>query len=76
MFMTLYTVEMLNKGDRASHSYVLGVYGTTEMAEYAGQVEEVWMNGLYQPVITPFDVNEKPHYKKIDLHKLKRGYLK
>lgn len=59
----VFVTEMLRYGDRESHSYVIGVYSTREMAETAGKAEEIWRDRKYDFVVSVFQLDYIPDKK-------------
>lgn len=59
----MFVVEMLRRGDRESHSYVIGVFSTRENAEAAGIAEEVWRDRKYEYEISEYNVDFFPPRK-------------
>lgn len=64
---------MLRYGDRESHSYIIGIYSTKELAENAGKAERIWRGFKYEYAITEFEVDFYPtdkmeYYKTSNVH--------
>lgn len=56
----MFVVEMLRWGDRESHSYVIGIFSTKELAEDAGKAEQIWRADKYEYVVSEFNVDFYP----------------
>ena len=58
--MSVFVTTMYRYGDREKHSYVLGVWSSSEVAMQAGQTEALWRGGKYEPEVTEWkiDTNE------------------
>ena len=58
--MSVFVTTMYRYGDREKHSYVLGVWSSSEVAMQAGQTEALWRGGKYEPEVTEWkiDANE------------------
>lgn len=59
----MFVVEMLRWGDRESHSYVIGIFSTKELAESAGKAEQIWRDNKYEYAISEFNVDLYPKDK-------------
>ena len=59
----MFVVEMLRWGDRESHSYVIGIFSTKELAESAGKAEQIWRDNKYEYAISEFNVDFYPEDK-------------
>jgi hypothetical protein len=53
----MYVVTMYRYGDREKHSYVLGVYSTSELAWAHGVTEVAWRGGKYEPEVLKCEVD-------------------
>ena len=58
--MSVFVTTMYRYGNREKHSYVLGVWSSSEVAMQAGQTEALWRGGKYEPEVTEWvvDANE------------------
>ena len=65
----VYIVEALRFGDRESHSYIVGVFNSKEVAEYAAKVEECWRGGKYECQVDKFEIVSRPNKKKANFYK-------
>lgn len=55
--MSVFVTTMYRYGDREKHSYVLGVWSSSEVAMQAGQTEALWRAGKYEPEVTEWKVD-------------------
>lgn len=55
--MSVFVTTMYRYGDREKHSYVLGVWSSSEVAMQAGQTESLWRGGKYEPEVTEWKVD-------------------
>ena len=55
--MSVFVTTMYRYGDREKHSYVLGVWSSSEVAMQAGQTEALWRGGKYEPEVTEWKVD-------------------
>lgn len=55
--MRVFVTTMYRYGDREKHSYVLGVWSSSEVAMQAGQTEALWRGGKYEPEVTEWKVD-------------------
>ena len=55
--MIVFVTTMYRYGDREKHSYVLGVWSSSEVAMQAGQTEALWRGGKYEPEVTEWKVD-------------------
>lgn len=61
--MILYIATMYRWGDEESHSYVLGVFETKELALAAGQSERDWRGGKYEVKVVVRILNDDGEVK-------------
>ena len=66
----MFVVEMLRWGDRESHSYIIGIFSTKDLAESAAKAEQIWRDNKYEYTISEFNVDLYPkdkveYYKKL-----------
>ena len=53
----LYVVTMYRWGERENHSYFIGVFDKKQKAVDAGNAEQEWRGGKYDPEILEADLN-------------------
>lgn len=54
----VYTVRACRWGDTETHSYIVGVYSTEELALKAADEEENWRGGKYQCEVLKWALND------------------
>ena len=62
--MSVFVTTMYRYGDREKHSYVLGVWSSSEVAMQAGQTEALWRGGKYEPEVTEWNIGEQRPTKR------------
>ena len=58
MEQVVYTVRACRWGHREDHSYIVGVYSTSDSALAAARKEEAWRGGKYECEILAFTVDQ------------------
>lgn len=66
--VVLYVTEMLRWGSEEDHHYVHGVYSTRAAAAKAGDVEQSWRGGKYEPRIVECVLDSEPPEEELANH--------
>lgn len=66
--MIVYVTEMLRWGSEEDHHYIVGVYSSHDVAEFAGDAEKSWRGGKYEFKIHQIKIDNKIPDEVINYH--------